>query len=291
MPVPTRILFATDFSAPAEQAEATAIRLAARLAAELHIVHAYEAPSAEVPPHALPLVTSYVEELRRVADRRLEEVSARAREAGVTAQTKAQPGPCIATITEHAEAIGADWIVVGTEGRSGLRRFLLGSIAEGVARHAPCSVLAVRPGPELFDGAPIVLADDFSRPAGHARDAAVELARAFGTGLHLVHAINLGAPGVGAAEVAEPGRLFDLAYSLAKTRVDEFAESTDVPVTMDVAAEAPVPAICSAAEEHKAPLVVVGTHGRTGVGRALLGSVAERTMRHAPCSVLVVRSG
>jgi nucleotide-binding universal stress UspA family protein len=290
MTLPSRILLATDFSESAEAAEATAIRLALRLSAELHVVHVYEAPSAELPPHALPLVTTYVEELRHDAAGKLGEVRARALAAGITAETEAEPGPCVEAISERAEEIRADLIVVGTEGRSGVRRFLLGSIAEGVARHAPCSVLAVRPGPELFDGAPILLADDFSRPAERAREAAVELARACGTSLHVVHAINLGVPGVGASEVAEPGKILDFALSVAKTRIEEFANGVDVPVSMDVAAEAPVPAICDAAEARKAPLVVVGTHGRTGVGRALLGSVAERTMRHAPCSVLVVRA-
>jgi nucleotide-binding universal stress UspA family protein len=290
MTLPTRILLATDFSGSAETAEAAAIDLAKRLSAELHVLHVYEAPSAELPPHAIPLVTSYVEDLRRVAEERLAEVQARALTAGITAESQAEPGPCVEAIAERAEEIRADLIVVGTEGRSGVRRFLLGSIAEGVARHAPCSVLAVRPGPELFDGAPIVLADDFSRPAERAREAAVDLARACGTSLHVVHAINLGVPGVGAAEVAEPGRLFEFAFSLAQTKIEEFSNGIDVAVSTDIAAEAPLTAICNAAESRKAPLVVVGTHGRTGVGRALLGSVAERTMRHAPCSVLVVRS-
>ena len=69
------------------------------------------------------------------------------------------------------------------------------------------------------------------------------------------------------------------------------AEMTDVPVEIDVGSGAPGASIVAAAIDHHADLIVMGTHGRTGLHRLLMGSVAEYVLRHAPCPVLTIRPG
>ena len=135
---------ATDFSAPAEQAGRAAVGLARVHRAELVLLHVFvELPLyAETP--ATVVLQVYEEQRRWVQD----ELDARAKDAaaeGVTVGTRLETGSAPETIARVAGEERADLVVVGTHGRSGLDRIILGSVAERVVRIAPCPVLVVRP--------------------------------------------------------------------------------------------------------------------------------------------------
>jgi nucleotide-binding universal stress UspA family protein len=145
MTVFRRILVPTDFSAQAEAAWETARRLARALGAEVLLVHV----AAETPLYSEGVVTT--ERVREVfeasrgwAERTLGQWADRARTEGLLVKTALRAGVPHREIVAAAGEVGADLIVIGTHGRGGVDRALLGSVADRVIRLAPCPVLAVR---------------------------------------------------------------------------------------------------------------------------------------------------
>ena len=144
-----RILVATDFSPASTPAVEEAMRLAASAGAELILVHAYEppAPAAFEGYVAPPSVYDQWEEaLRTSTESNLEQLLAKVREKGIKARSRVLRGIPYTAITEAAAEERADLVVVGTHGRSGLSRFVLGSVAARVVAGASCPVLTIREG-------------------------------------------------------------------------------------------------------------------------------------------------
>jgi nucleotide-binding universal stress UspA family protein len=138
-----RILVATDFAESAERALACAVELARIHSAELMLLHVYmELPA--YPEIAAGQVTAIYEEQRRWVEDALERRARSARASGVLARVLVRTGSPAATIAQTAAEEGADLVMVGTHGRSGIDRLLVGSVAERVVRGAPCPVLVVK---------------------------------------------------------------------------------------------------------------------------------------------------
>jgi nucleotide-binding universal stress UspA family protein len=139
-----RILHATDFSPASRRAFASALDLARRERARLLLLHVLPPPSAfrasEAPTDYLALLAA----TRRDAHRRLGVLLARARKTGVSARTRLVEGAPAPEIARIARSERADVIVIGTHGRTGLARLLLGSVAARVLLLAACPVLTVR---------------------------------------------------------------------------------------------------------------------------------------------------
>lgn len=136
-----KIVVATDFSEASLLAVETAFNLAPSESVTFYLVHVLEMPA----PGEFIAATPPLEEVHEEIRRRLEELIPRNLEEGVTVKTQIITGRPPRAIADLAEEKGADLIVVGTHGRSGLARLLLGSTAEGLLRHAPCQVLVVKP--------------------------------------------------------------------------------------------------------------------------------------------------
>jgi nucleotide-binding universal stress UspA family protein len=135
------ILLATDFSKDAEKAERLVTDWAGRLGAEVEVLHAIRETSVLFAPYAVAGSSDFEGEMMEAAERRMSCVLARLSEKGVLAKTKIVYGRAAESILERAESTGAQLVVVGTRGYSAFQRFLLGSVAQRVVRHAPCSVL------------------------------------------------------------------------------------------------------------------------------------------------------
>lgn len=138
----------------------------------------------------------------------------------------------------------------------------------------------------------ILTAVDFSECSDAALDMAIGLARTFGAALHVVHSFELPIPAVSPYEVAIPDAFLEEARKAAQRRLEQAGERVrgqGLEVSTHLAEGSPSPAIVRVAEEVGADLIVMGTHGHTGFKHLVLGSVAERTQRHAPCSVLTVK--
>ena len=142
---PTKILLATDGSADAQLAATTAADLAQRTNSELHVVYVGpDLPLYELPEH-LADFEDVLHEQRREAQAVLEEQVKMVEESGGTVtETHLREGKAEEEIVVLAEEIGAGLIVMGSRGRGRLRRALLGSVTDAVARHAHCPVTIVR---------------------------------------------------------------------------------------------------------------------------------------------------
>lgn len=137
------ILVPVDFSPHSEKALGTAIDFARALEAEIHLLHAYSLPVGVVGPYDYQIPANILSELRDSAGRRVDQEVKKVKEAGVEAHGLITEGVPTQSILETAEQIGADLIVMGTRGLTGLKHVVLGSVAERTIRNAPCPVLTV----------------------------------------------------------------------------------------------------------------------------------------------------
>ena len=135
----------------------------------------------------------------------------------------------------------------------------------------------------------IIVPTDFSRASDAALGYARMLAARFGASLHLLHVVD--EPGSWSEVYAAIPDIRDRLSADAARRLEAMASCLPPPVRASsaVVCGAPVPSIVKEAETRGADLIVMGTHGRRGMGHLLLGSVAERVVRLAPCPVLTVR--
>ncbi len=284
-----RILVATDFSEPAGRAFEAALALAARTQAELHLIHALEVALPLFEPYAVVLPADWVGEARRLAQEKLEKAHAAVRARGLSGTTQLGDVPAAHSIADRARALGADLVVLGTHGHTGLKHVLLGSVAERTVEYAPCSVWTVK-GAAATGPRTIVVGTDFSETSGDVLRAAAEWARGSGAGLHLVHALQIPMPLIAPYEVAIPEGIIEGARREAQRQLEQVAKGVSgVAVTTELASTPAHAALVDAAKRLPAELIVTGSRGLTGLKHALLGSVAERTLRYAPCSVLTVR--
>jgi universal stress protein A len=145
MTLPLTILVATDFSEHADHALEYAAELAAPLGATIHLVHAISIPPMGVPEMGVAYSALMIESMTKHAQAELDKRAAGYRDRTTLGPTRLDVGDPRDVVDRAAVQIGADLIVMGTHGRRGIRRVLLGSVAESVVRSAPCPVLTIRP--------------------------------------------------------------------------------------------------------------------------------------------------
>ncbi|MBI3988360.1 MAG: universal stress protein [candidate division NC10 bacterium] len=299
------ILFPTDFSEAAHYAGRYAAALARKLGASLHILHV---PLIPLPPTSIELTGLALAELyeagRLKAEARLQGLCQEEEFRGLSVRTTVRAGLVEDEILNAAE--GSDLIIMGTHGRIGLARTLLGSVTEKVARTAPCPVLAVkhpevnvelpwgrvlagrRKAKEGLELQKVLVPLDGSTLAEGILPQVKELARPLGAQIVLVWVV-VPPPSPGGGPADHERRAVDEAgaYLQAKRRelqaegfkVEEVVREGD-------AAEK----IIEYAEESDAGLIAMATHGRSGLGRWLLGSVAEKVLRGSDVPVLLYRA-
>lgn len=200
----------------------------------------------------------------------------------------------VEAIVVAAEATNVDLIVLGSRGLSDLARFFIGSVAEGVARHAPCPVLVARPA---HGGAidRVVVGVDAAEDAE--RLAFLPLPASCAVRLVSVlvpYALAAAADGAMGGAFAEQvaSALIEERNRADRALQDAAASLTAKGYTVETGvreASHPAAGLIDAAREYDADLLVVGSRGLTGLDHFLLGSVSERVLQHAPCSVLIVR--
>jgi nucleotide-binding universal stress UspA family protein len=292
MAITPSILYPTDFSEPAEYALNLAGSLAHNQGAGLLVLHVAD-PLAD-PAHPLQGGLPLDRQRRRLETRRPQAP-------GVAVEHRLLSGDPAELILQTARETGCPLIVMGTKGLKGLARLLLGSVAEKVVRNAPCPVVTVKyPKRETAAeaatqpqaAAPIALIlhpTDFSSPCEEAFRVACALARDLSARLVVVHVA--GAPPVALPHMPVPPPLpADPREILEGMRHRLQASAPDLPMDCRVEQGNAAERIVDTARETPCDLVVMGTHGRTGLGRVLMGSVAERVLRTAPCPVVTVKA-
>ncbi|MCA9589414.1 MAG: universal stress protein [Myxococcales bacterium] len=288
-----RILVATDLSDGADIALDLAKTIAERDGAELAVVHVIPdvGPVNMLFPQANEKAALAITDLTQRASEALE-AKLEARLGGFPARVFVDAGVDYERIIDRANELDADLVLVGSHGRTGLARALLGSVAEKVVRNAGRRVLVVRPG---HDG-PVISATDMSEPSLPAIRAGAAEAKRRGAELIAAYALEVSAypPGYAAGwpfgiywDGVDPNTVSQLREAAKSALVSacELAEAKAEPRIIEGNAAAEIARL---AETTGASLVVTGTHGRTGLTRLALGSVAEKIVRLSPCSVLVV---
>jgi nucleotide-binding universal stress UspA family protein len=291
----TTILAGADVSVPSDQAIDRAAAIAALHGAKLVLVHAIanDAPVEDVDNDVVRQLGEVSAAMRAEVAKRLAEKLESLRALGIDAELASPVGPPGEVVAQLARDRHAELIVVGTHGHTGISRFLLGSVATAILRHAPCDVLVTRGNTTNAPFKKPLIALDFSPASKRALRHAAALAVP-GSPIELLHAWELPAGSWGAAWFGADrfpwSTIRDAVVSSAKQKADRLvAESASLgnPLHVDLVQGAPTPVITHAAERGGHDLIAVGTHGHGGFRRLLLGSVAEGVIRHAPCSVLV----
>lgn len=284
-----RILLASDFSDCAKLAETSARLLAKACAAKLEILHVLDLQPGMDPE--LPVNRLYLEQLRKEADRQLAGALARAAADGLAAAGHQLPGLPGQRIADMARDGDADLVVLGTHGRTGLDRLLLGSTAEEVVKTAPCPVLTVRSTPAGPGIRHILVPVDFSDYSLEALEYAVQVAKLFGAAVTLLHVL----------EPSSYGLDFTLSHAAEEHKVRERLErrladfaalltSHGLTARHAMDAGAPGESIVAWAQDQQCDLIVMGTHGRRGLSHLVAGSVAQAVLRRAACPVLTMKS-
>ncbi len=275
-----KLLVCTDDSPDSEGAVSLALDLARTAGSKVYLLQVltlipgYELHSQDLLPPLPQLDQELIAGREAAVREHLEAWKEKAAAQGVALEILVRTATApYAGILEEAEARQPDLIIMGRHGVSGLTRLLMGSATARVIGHSPVSVLVVPPGvPLAFQR--VLVAHDGSPYGAAAWEEALRLAARFGSALI-------------AATVA-PEEEMNRALDLTRT-LREAAESHGVALDTLVLSGRPDEALVKAARFKEADLIVVGSHGRTGLKRLLMGSVAERVIGQAPCAVLVVK--
>lgn len=302
------ILVPLDGSELAEQALPLALSIAARSGAEVTLLQAVPLPIAPVGfGNEWLLVDDQLELLEREARNYLGELAGRVQAALPAGQRPTELrqattiGPAAQAIADYATANRADLIVMATHGRSGLSRWALGSVTDQVLQLSHVPVLIVRPpeeAPVRFDSLPapgrIMITLDGSELAERVLPTATEMARVFEAELLLFRVALL--PAVYYMDAGAAAFQLDFLES-AKEEAAEYLEQVaqalrtqGARVRTAVGVTPIVESILDVAAEAGVDLIAMTTHGRTGLGRVVYGSVTDRIVRSSACPVLVVRS-
>ncbi len=228
-----------------------------------------------------PELESMVEDARVLVNKAASDLRA----AGFAVETEIREGDAREGIIDAAKHWNADLVVVGSHGQRGLPRLILGSVAEAIARHAPCSVEIVRTADPVSK---ILLPVDGSVFSEAAVQAVLQRGMSKNVEVCVLSAVDLAIPiPTSHAEAFRKESLIE-----AEALVDRVAQKLSqagFKTSKYIHEGDPRSTIVEYAAKWGANLIVTGSHGRKGLDRFLMGSVAEYVIRHASCSVEVVR--
>jgi len=238
------------------------------------------------------------ERLRSGAQQQIDRIQAHFAQQGIAATGEVSAGPVAERIMAAADAFGAGLIAMSTHGRVGPERWFLGSIADRVVRGSSTPVLLVRPRTNGQAPAPsidhVILPLDGSSLSEAALPYATYLAQGLQAPMTLVRTVDVTALSIGDYAMAEVApELLDLLESDANEYLAEMAArigDTGIEVRHICSLRPPAGEIIDCAHSTRHALVVMSTHGRSGLGRTLLGSVTDRMIRSSEAPVLVIRS-
>ncbi|WP_323675954.1 universal stress protein [Halorubellus sp. PRR65] len=210
---------------------------------------------------------------------------------GLDAHTDVVQGSPAQTIVDYVDRYEHDLVAMPTHARTGLQRYLLGSVTEKVVRLSPVPVLTARTDEDdlAFPYDRLLVAVDGSAASRRASEHALSLAAALDAGVDVLSVVDTGGigPDVRAQLVTERAR--ESAQDLVRDVETDATDRGISDVRTEIVEGLPADAIASYVDDHAVDAVVMGTTGRTGMDRVLLGSVAEKTVRTAPVPVLTVR--
>jgi nucleotide-binding universal stress UspA family protein len=289
------IFCATDFSELAEGVVAYGIAMAARFSAKLYICHVVDLPTISAYGEA---VFDPLEYQQRFMDTARREIDHLLEGAGVEYEALVTIGNTTDEISRLAREHIADIVITATHGRSGLKRFFLGSVTERLMRILPCPLLVLRGTEELADasapkGFPfrrILVGCDFSRDAEAALEYSLGLAREFESQLHLVHVVEPSGYRDFLRIQQEKAEEFkkDL-YKGVEEKLDALVPHSELDrsrLYTRIFTGKPYAELIRYAKETEIDLIALGIRGHGMVEELLVGSTTDRVIRQSPCPVL-----
>jgi nucleotide-binding universal stress UspA family protein len=290
-----RIVCATDFSTASEAAWDETRLLGKLFDAEVVLVHVIQPPPI-VPIDAYIPAGVYEDLLasaRREAEQGFDRLLGSVTRSGLKIRIRQENGPPAQRILQAVSEESADLLIIGTHGRAGFERLILGSVADRLVRQAACPVLTVRtglPAGSRREIRRICYATDFSPTARAAWAWVVAIATAARAEIDLVH-VTFQPVSDRHMSAETIGRMARLLHDQGRTEAERFLEQSPLPrerVHVRLVQGAPGEQIVHRAQERSADLIVMGTHGWSGVVRWMLGSIAQHVIQTAPCPVLTV---
>jgi nucleotide-binding universal stress UspA family protein len=295
------ILVPIDFSQESLKAVRYAIAFAKRFNSDLLLIHVVEPLSPMAGFEAVPIA---IDEGQRLKDfeRRLTQFAAANLPRDIVAQIAVRHGSAFEEVVSVAKSSPIDLIVASTHGHTGFKRVLFGSTAERLVQHAPCPMLVVRGQEHEFvasSGKPsdqirierLLVPIDFSDCSRKALEYAVAFAAQFKAQILCLHALEIPYGTGEAGIVLETEAFRKKMHEEASRQMAAFLQEQALPGSQEriIKVGTPYREIIQTADEKQSNLIILGTHGRSGVRHFLLGSTTERVVRHAHCPVLVVR--
>jgi nucleotide-binding universal stress UspA family protein len=296
-----KVLLATDGSQPAE----TALELVGSITwppgSEIRLVTALQpiepVMTAAWAPALATDVDKQQQDLTAAAEAVLAHGARSLAHTGATITTDVLEGRAASAILEEADQLAADLVVMGSRGHGTIGSMLLGSVSAEVADHSPRPVLIAR-RPRLTR---VVLGQDGSDCARVAEELVAAWPIFAGTAIEVTSVAYLGMPWTSGLALASYEAIPDDYSSVGRQMVTEHQQVIDESVRRlteagrqasgRVCEGEAAAALIDVAEQVQADAIVVGTHGRTGLSRLVLGSIARNVMLHARCSVLIARRG
>ncbi|MFC7138972.1 universal stress protein [Halosimplex aquaticum] len=296
------ILVPTDGSETSEFAAAHAVALADAFDATVHVLGVVDVEGEAGPFDAGGIDDEFVDRLESEAETAVESVAETA--TGRRVETAVVDGDPAETIVNYAAEEGIDLVVMGTHGRTGLDRVVTGSTSAQVVRESTVPVVTVRDvdGTLTTEYDDVLIPTDGSPAAEVAIDHGIAVADAFDATVHAVYVVDTMAlaggadtavPGGGGGGGAATGDILEPLVSSgedATERIAERAREEGLDATSEVIEGSPGSSLVDYVDSASIDFVAMGTHGRTGLDRVLLGSTTERLMRHANAPVLSVRT-
>ena len=286
------IVVAMEASASSIEALEEALPIARRRGAEIVMVHATPLPGDEngeydmISPGVLAGYHSLLKSKLAKTRTEIAEIRQRYLGRGVEISLSLLADVAEKAVATVAEEVDAAFIVVGSKRERGVSRFLLGSVAERVSRFTDRDVLVARGTVENGVYNNVLVAVDFSATSDKAFQRALELT-AEGGKITLFHCVQL-PPAV--AGFVSTDVIAAMQGPVAERLKETAAAGRQRNLDVSVVIEGGYPPEKLREQAQSADLVVMGSHGRRGFRRFLLGSVAEKTIRHAPCSVYIARA-
>jgi len=293
-----RVLLATDFSPHAEDAAKIVHSLPLPSGSTIRTVHVIE-PFPEVTAFAPAAITELAAAAEQQVRGELESFAAKLRAPGRTVETALVIGRTPDVIVDEAERSKADLIVMGSRGRRAIKSALLGSVSAEVVDRAPCPVLVAR-GRTLRR---VVLAEDGSQTAAAGARLLATVPALSDLEVRVVSVVDAPFPSTLATSDSAMGTysaiqayydslpaLRNATGKIARERADALT-AAGITASHEVREGDAAAQLIAAAVADRADCIVIGSHGRTGLARMFLGSVARAVLFNAPCSVLIVRNG
>lgn len=289
------LLIPTDGSDPAEAAARRGFDLAAQLEASVHVLSVADSSLATGAGYSGDSA-SIRARLRDQATDRAASLQEDAEERGLDATAAVREGIPAKEIVDYADEQGVDAIVLGTSGRGGVARAVVGSVADKVVRTATVPVLTLNGAAIDDEGSvdSVLLPTDGSEPSEAAAARGAGLAEQLGATVHCFSVVDEGvASGLDSLLADDDSPSVDDLAEQADDHVDRAATTVtdcDVECVSATATGDPAEEIVDYTDDHGLDMIVMGTHGRGGFRRAVVGSVTDEVVRTAPAPVLTVRA-